>query len=91
MAIGDGVRINGSDLIEVTIGKMVFEETRQLADPDVAFGLFFNLAELSEDQKDALRDFIRASGDSVNSVALGRSHKRDEPCRDTEEEEEPEE
>ena len=88
MATGNGVRINGSDLIEVAIGKMVFEETKQLADPDVAFGLFFNLSELDEDQKDALRDFIRASCDMVNSVALGQSHRRDQPTRDTEEEEE---
>ena len=88
MATGNGVRINASDLIEVVIGKMVFEETKQLADPDVAFGLYFNLAELNADQKDALRDFIRASADMVNCVALAQSHRRDQPTRDTEEEEE---
>lgn len=86
-----GIRINGSNNIEVTIGKLVLEETKQLSDPDLAFGLFFNLSELTPAELAALKACIAKMGEAVNFVAAGQSHKKDVPVEQTEEEEEPEE
>lgn len=88
MATGNGGIVVTGGLIEITIGKLVFEETRELADPDIAFGLYFNLSELTDEQKAELRACICKLEKSVNFVALGLSHKKQGPVDEPEPEDE---